>query len=31
MLMSKLTTSFEGGQNLEEEGNYGKIINKFHI
>jgi aldehyde dehydrogenase (NAD+) len=31
LLMRKLDLFFGGGQNLEEDGNYGKIVNKFHV
>jgi aldehyde dehydrogenase (NAD+) len=30
-LLKKLRQNYEENQNLEEEGNYGKIINKFHV
>ena len=29
--MAKLDTLYGGNQNLEEEGNYGKIVNNFHV
>ena len=31
LLMKKLDLFYGGNQNLEEEGNYGKIVNKFHV
>lgn len=31
LLMKKLDLFYGGDQNLEEEGNYGKIVNKFHV
>ena len=31
LLMKKLDHFFGGNQNLEEEGNYGKIVNQFHV
>jgi aldehyde dehydrogenase (NAD+) len=30
-LLKKLELFYEGDQNLEEDGNYGKIINAFHV
>lgn len=31
LLMKKLELFYGGNQNLEEDGNYGKIINQFHL
>jgi len=30
-MMTKLDLFYGGDQNLEEEGNYGKIVNNFHL
>ena len=29
--MKKLDIFYGGDQNLEDEGNYGKIVNQFHV
>ena len=31
LLLKKLDLFYGGDQNLEEDGNYGKIINQFHL